>query len=143
MIPQALFTALHALGYMTLFSVLIAEHLLIRFPLTPKRTTTLFHLQWIYLGSWVLLLATGVVLGAVLFPIDLYLKNGIFHLKFTIVLIQLPLWWLFGWEIRRAGTDGDPAKWAVWVLRVHLLLTAVIPFLATLMARGYGYFGGQ
>lgn len=143
MIPQAIFTALHALGYMTLFSVLVAQHLLIHSPLTPWQSATLTKLHWIFLGAWLLLLATGVVLGAVLFPIELYLKNGIFHLKFTLVLILLPLWFLVGREVKRAGTERERAGWAVWVLRVQLLVTALIPLLATLMARGYGSFAGQ
>jgi putative membrane protein len=75
-----------------------------------------------------------------------YSKNWIFHTKITLfaligILSIHPT--VFFIRKRKGSADEVIAipKSVFWMLRLELLLLAIIPLLAGLMARGVGFFG--
>ncbi|MBN3035636.1 MAG: DUF2214 family protein [Bacteroidales bacterium] len=97
----------------------------------------------------IIVLATGL-LRFFLFGkgAEYYLGNGLFHVKITLfVLIGLlsifPTRKFLIWR-RQLRNNAEPdynsesLKRTLMIIRIELLLTALIPFLAVMMSRGYG-----
>jgi putative membrane protein len=139
---------IHFISIITLASVLVSEHLLLKKELTRLEITRLAKIDAIYGIAALFLLGAGLTLwfGNIGKPAVYYSKNWIFHLKVTLFITigLLSIYPTVFFIKNRKGNPTDvvaiPAK-LFWILRLELLLLFVIPLLATLMARGVGFFG--
>ena len=138
----------HYLSIYAAISGAVAVHLLLRKETRRSELGRAWVLQWMATIGLLLAFSTGLLQWFFgVHEAAFYSKNGIFHLKVTLVLVALGLAWPPLAFLRKAKA-GDPTemvtvpKAPVMALRLQLLLVvAVIPLLALLMARGVGYFG--
>ena len=128
--------------------MLISEHLLLRKSLTRGEISRLARIDAIYGIAALTLLAAGITLwlGGFGKPAIFYSKNWIFHFKITLFLV-IGLLSIYPTVFFLKNRKGDPAERitvpesVIWMLRAELLLLALIPLLAGLMAKGIGYYG--
>lgn len=140
---------LHFVAIFVLIALLVLEHQLFHLPLNFKRARSLFRVD----------LAFGIAAGAVLVTgalramrygkgLDYYLNNSFFHLKIglfvAIALLSIyPTVTFLKWRpALKAGQVPSitpaSARMVKTVIRVELLALLLLPFFATLMARGFG-----
>jgi putative membrane protein len=138
LITDALVSAFHYLGFMTLFAALIALHLIFNDEATVARQKRMLDLAYIFLAGWMLTLGTGLTKTFLLAPSALYMKNGLFHLKLTLFALMILLFIPLFLKVLKG-----PAlpTWIKHTLRINMLILIIIPILAALMARGVGFFG--
>ena len=148
---SALVAGLHYLGVMGLAATLSIEILTLKGMVSESALARLTRVDLFYGLSALLVLVTGVARviwfgkGA-----HYYLHNWIFQLKVGIFIVVglwsiLPTLRFIRW--RKAFSDNAvlPQEEQFCAMRkvvfseLHLL--AILPFLAALMARGFGYFG--
>ncbi|AWL00493.1 DUF2214 family protein [Stutzerimonas stutzeri] len=140
---------LHHLAILLLFGLLLLEHQLLRQPLTLARARSLFRIDIAFGITAAAVLASGLA-RAILYGkgLDYYLNNSLFHAKVGLfvavaVLSIYPTLTFLRWRPALAAgqapvlADGT-ARWVRLSLRLELLLLALIPLLAALMARGFG-----
>lgn len=137
----------HFLCIFAIVGALVSEHLLLA-PTLPRATIKrLATIDGIYGIAALLLLGAGFTLWfGVGKPADFYSRNWIFHLKlglFTLVGLLSLVPTIYFLKHRK----GDPTDTLtlpthlIWIVRIELLLLAIIPLTASLMAKGIGYFG--
>ena len=143
--------ALRYLHFVSIFAIvgtLTSEHLLLRKSLTRAEIGRIARIDAVYGIAALTLLTVGLTLwfGNVGKPSVFYSKNWIFHTKITLfaligILSIHPT--VFFIRKRKGPVDEVIAipKSVFWMLRLELLLLAIIPLLAGLMARGVGFFG--
>jgi putative membrane protein len=134
---------------MVLMGSLIAEHIILKPRITKEQIKSLATTDLIYGISAILVLATGLLRWFVYGKgSDFYLSNPIFHVKLTLFIIVgvlsiFPSIRFLKWN-RQAKNGELPdindkiVKKQLMFIRIELLLVAIIPLLAVLMARGYG-----
>jgi len=139
---------LHFLCIFTIVGSLVGEHLLLRKTLTRAEITRLSIIDAMYGIAALVLIMVGLTLwlGEVGKPSYYYSKNWIFHLKLTLFLTVglLSIYPTVFFIKNRKGNQTEVVTvppLVVWMLRIELLLVAIIPLLAGLMARGVGFFG--
>ncbi len=73
-------------------------------------------------------------------PADFYSKNPIFHLKVSLfVTVGLLSIWPTYYFIRHRKTEAQAIPgYLLRIIKIELILVALIPLLAVLMAQGYG-----
>ena len=141
---------IHFLGIMTLMAALVSEHLLIGGGFDLQRARQLVVVDLIY----------GVAAGAVLLTGILrmfyfgkgaafYLENPLYHAKlvlfvFLALLSVYPTVQFRSWRpgVKAAELpDVPPSRLLAMqrVIRLELLAVVLIPLLAVLMGRGFGY----
>jgi putative membrane protein len=143
--------ALRYLHFVSIFAIvgtLTSEHLLLRKSLTRAEIGRIARIDAVYGIAALTLLTVGLTLwfGNVGKPSVFYSRNWIFHTKITLfaligILSIHPT--VFFIRKRKGPVDEVIAipKSVFWMLRLELLLLAIIPLLAGLMARGVGFFG--
>ncbi len=149
---EAVAAYLHYLAIFVLFALLTYEHGLFRQTLDLEQARRLLRIDLAYGISAGLVLATGA--ARVLWfgkGLDYYLHNALFHAKLGLFLLVallsiLPTAVFLGW--RPALKAGQPpqisprqARLVTLLIRLELLALLIMPLLAALMARGFGYFG--
>lgn len=135
----------HYLGLAGLFAGLAVELALFRPRLEAALARRLAVADAVYGLGALLVLVTGLLrLFAGDKPAAYYGHNFVFHIKMTVFVLVLALsvWPTVRFLRGRKAPDGThveypPALGAL--LRVELVLLLVIPLLAVLMARGYGF----
>ena len=145
MISELIVRYFHFIGIFFVFASLVSEHLLIEPTMTRKAIRRLSVIDAIFGISAVLVLVTGLLLwfsyGK---PAVFYSKNPVFHTKvllFAIIGILSIYPTLFFLKNRK----GDPTdtvaipKRVLMLIRFELLLVAIIPLLAVIMAKGIPY----
>lgn len=138
---------LHFLSIFTIIAALTGEHLLLKDQLTRKEIRRISILDTIYGISALTLLLAGLSLWLwVGKPADFYSKNWIFHLKLTLFIIigLLSIYPTIFYLKQRKGEAEelvDVPKKVKMMVRLEILLLFIIPLLASLMAKGIGYFG--
>ncbi|WP_423148414.1 DUF2214 family protein [Rubrolithibacter danxiaensis] len=139
---------LHFISIFTVFSSLVAEHILLKKTLTRKEIGRIAGIDAIYGIAALSILVAGLTLwfGDVGKPAAFYSANWIFHTKITLfVLVGLLSIYPTVFFIRQRKGSQDEAveipKTVFLCLRIELLLLVIIPLLAALMAKGVGYFG--
>ncbi|WP_026998734.1 DUF2214 family protein [Eisenibacter elegans] len=136
----------HFLCIFAIVGALVGEHLLLKPTLSRQELRRLSRIDAIYGISALLLLAAGFTLWfGVGKPADFYTKNWIFHLKIGLfVLIGLLSIYPTVFFLQQSkGQDEELVSippLLVWCVRLELLALAIIPFCASLMARGIGTF---
>ncbi|MDG9928606.1 MULTISPECIES: DUF2214 family protein [unclassified Pseudomonas] len=148
---DAIAASLHYLSIFVLFALLTCEHILFRADLDHATARRLLRIDLAYGVTAGLVLATGLA-RVVWFGkgVDFYLHNWVFHAKVTLFILVgllsiLPTLTFFNWRndllAGKAPTiTPAQARRTIWVIRLELLLLVCLPFLASLMARGVGYF---
>ena len=140
---------LHYISLMALFATLFTEHLLIKPNISVQHAKSLVITDSIYGLSAITVLVTGL-LRLMYFGkgVPFYMKNPYFHTKLTLFIIIgiLSIWptreilrWRKGLKENKAPElDENKVKKLQMFIRVEILLVLIIPFLAVMMARGYG-----
>lgn len=148
---DAIAASLHYLSIFVLFALLTCEHILFRADLDQSTARRLLRIDIAYGISAGLVLVTGA--ARVLWygkGLDYYLHNWLFHTKVSLFILVgllsiLPTLTFFNWRnqlLAGQAPDISPAtaKRTIWVIRLELLILLCLPVLASLMARGVGYF---
>lgn len=146
--PEILLRYLHFVSIFTIAGVLVSEHLLLKKALTRAEIGRLARIDAVYGLAALTLLGVGFTLwlGGFGKPAVYYSQNWVFHLKLGLFLMIgiLSIYPTVFFIRNRKGDGGEmvtvPAS-IFWMLRLELILLALIPLLAGLMARGIGFFG--
>ncbi|MEK1906471.1 MAG: DUF2214 family protein [Pseudomonas sp.] len=146
---DAIAASLHYLSIFVLFALLTGEHLLFKPVMELQRARSLLRVDIAYGACAGVVLVTGA--ARVLWfgkGLDYYLHNSLFHAKVGLfILIGLlsiiPTLTFFNWRndlLAGKAPQISPAtaKRTLLVIRIELLLLVCLPFLASLMARGFG-----
>ena len=138
----------HFLCIFAIVGSLVSEHAMLKKSMTRREIGRLATIDAVYGIAAVILVIAGLTLwlGSVGKPAVFYTKNWIFHTKLTVFIIIglssiVPT--VFFTKNRKGNPDeivAVPAR-VFMMLRVELLLIAIMPLLAGLMAHGVGFFG--
>lgn len=146
---ESLVRYIHFLGIFAIVGALTVEHLLLKSQMTRAEIRRLSIIDGIYGIGAIVAVAAGLTLwfGGVGKPAEFYSKNFVFHTKVTLVVIMaiLSIFPTVYFLKNRKGTSPeelvDIPKRIKMFVRIQLLLLVIVPLLATLMAKGVGYFG--
>jgi putative membrane protein len=138
---------IHYLGIMVLMGSLITEHLVLNPSLTKNQVKSLATVDLIYGLSAILVLATGLLRWFVYGKgYDFYMSTPLFHIKITLFVILgllsiFPTRKYLKWKkMYKNGLDPDisakSVKGTLLFIRIELLIVAIIPLLAVMIARG-------
>lgn len=149
MTTDAWLAYLHFVSIIGLFSLLVSQTVLCRPGLSAELAQRLQRLDLAYGAFAVLALLTGLLrLYAGAKGSAFYVSNPVFHAKMTVyvavgLLSILPTVRFLQWSRAARATGRGPGDAAVQTVRrvlfAELLLAALLPLLATLMARGLGW----
>lgn len=139
---------LHFMSIFAIVGVLVSEYVLLKNNLTRAEIARLARIDAVYGLAALTLLAAGLTLwlGGFGKSTAYYTQNWVFHLKLTFFLVigLLSIRPTIFFLRNRKGDQNELVavpQSIIWMLRIELLLLAVIPLLAGLMARGVGFFG--
>jgi len=146
MSTEILLRYIHFICILTIAGTLVAENSIIRKTMFRSDINKLARIDSVYGLAALALVAAGLTLwlGSYGKPADFYSHNPIFHAKlglFAAVGIASIYPTVFFLKQRK----GDPADTVtipliiIRLLRLELVLLAIIPLLAGLMAKGIGY----
>jgi len=141
---------LHFIGIMVLMGSLVSEHLLLKPGINKTQIKSLAGIDLVYGISAIIVLTTGLLRWFVNGKgSEFYLSNPIFHIKVTLfvvlaVLSIFPTIRFMKWrkQIKQGNepeVDEKTVKRLLMFIRIELLILAVMPFLAVLVARGVGH----
>ena len=143
---EVLLRYIHFLSILLITATLAAEYVLVKDKLTRQEISRISFIDLIYGLASVSVFAAGLTLwlGAYGKPADWYSKNWIFHLKLTLLVIigLLSVYpTIFFLKNRKGNPDEQVAipSSIKKIITLELLLLALIPILAGLMARGIGF----
>jgi len=141
---------LHYIGIMALMGSLITEHVMLKPGITKEQVKSLVLVDMIYWISAGIVLITGLLRWFIVDPkgAEFFTKNHLFHIKITVFVVIVflsiyPTRKFLKWrrqvnasEIFEPG-EKEVKKQLIFI-RIELLLLAIIPLLAVLVARGTG-----
>ncbi len=146
--PEILITYFHYFSFLVLFAALVTEHLWTKNELNRKDALRLRTIDTIYGIATLVVIGTGIfkifVVGK---PSLYYFNNWCFFVKMGLFVVigLLSLWptWVILKNSRLAKKSPETATFKYPsslknILRLELLLIALIPLFAILMARGIG-----
>jgi len=143
---EVLLRYIHFLSILLITATLAAEYVLVKDKLTRQEISRISFIDLIYGLASISVFAAGLTLwlGAYGKPADWYSKNWIFHLKLTLLVIigLLSVYpTIFFLKNRKGNPDEQVAipSSIKKIITLELLLLALIPILAGLMARGIGF----
>lgn len=147
MSTEILLRYIHFISIFAIVGTLTAEHLLLKKQMTRAELRRIATIDAIYGIAALCLLAAGLTLwlGSFGKPAIYYTKNWVFHIKlglFALVGI-LSIYPTVFFIKNRKGNPTEVVTMPptiIMLLRIELLLVAIIPLLAGLMARGVGYY---
>ena len=146
---SAFIAYLHYVAMISIAVVLVVEHMICMPGMTGSRIRVLARLDLLYMGLALLALGSGAA-RVVWFGkgAAFYLHNPVFYIKlalfFAVGLISIPptLQYLRWMRSLESGATNVVADYQVLRVRrlivIELSLFALIPLMATLMARGIG-----
>jgi putative membrane protein len=139
---------IHFLCIFAIVGSLVSEHAMLKKSMTRREIVRLATIDAVYGIAAIILVIAGLTLwlGSIGKPAVFYSKNWIFHTKLTVfiavgLLSIVPT--VFFTKNRKGNPDeivAVPAR-VFMMLRLELLLIAIMPLLAGLMAHGVGFFG--
>lgn len=140
---------LHFIAIMALMGSLITEHLLLKPGITGAQIKSLAGIDLVYGLSALVVLGTGLLRWFVYGKgSEFYLSNPIFHVKLTLFMIMgivsiFPTLKFLKWKKQvKAGSDPTidekSIKRTLMFIRIELLIVAILPLLAVMVARGAG-----
>lgn len=136
---------LHFISIFAIVSTLVSEHLLLKKRMTRGQLGRIARVDAVYGIAALTLLAAGFTLwfGGFGKPTAFYSGNWIFHTKISLFLL-VGLLSIYPTVFFLRSRKGDPEEVVAvppkvfWMLRFELVLLAIIPLLAGLMAKGIG-----
>lgn len=140
---------LHIIAIMFLMGSLITEHLILKPVMTREQIKSLVAVDTVYGLSAAVVLITGLLRWFVYGRGSAYyLGNPLFHTKLTLFVIVallsiFPTIQFLKWR-KQVKAGIDPAigvrqvKGLLMYIRIEMLILALIPLLAVMIARGYG-----
>ncbi len=133
----------HFLGIMVLSSALLAQHLLISRTMAISQFKKLAVLDTVTGLSALFVFIPGLLLWFYVGkPSEFYSSNWVFHAKLTLFVVIAILSIFPTVFILRNRKSEEPnidiPRYIIIIVRVEIFLLMCIPFLAVLMARGYG-----
>ena len=141
---EILIRYLHFISLMFLVTAVIGQHYLLRKEMKRSEIASVQKLDILYAVMVVVVLATGFAqwfwVGK---PADFYAKNPVFHTKVSLFLI-VGVISAYPSAFFGKQKKGDPNELVdvpssiAWSIRAELVLLALMPLLATLMAKGIG-----
>jgi len=137
---------IHYLSFMCLFAALLVEHLIFKSEADNALAKRLGVIDAIYGVSALLVLTTGLLkVFAVGKPASYFMKNWIFHMKFTtfIIVALISIYPTIKFFKNRKGNADNLVQYPkslIHVIRLELTLVALMPLMGALMARGHGSF---
>ncbi|MFM7195920.1 MAG: DUF2214 family protein [Bacteroidota bacterium] len=145
MSTELLLRYLHFLSILAIAGTLTAEAILVKERMTRKTIGTVARIDLYYGIAAITLLAAGLTLWltGIGKPAEWYTRNWIFHLKLTL-FVAIGLLSIYPTVFFLKKRKGDPDEEVPvpilirYSIYTELLLLAVIPMLAGLMARGIG-----
>ena len=146
---EILIPYLHYIAIMALMGSLISEHLILKPGITGQQVKSLAGIDLVYGIAAIVVLATGLLRWFVYGKgSEFYLSNPIFHAKLTLfvvigVLSIFPTVKFMKWkkQIKKGenpAIDDKAVKRLLMFIRIELLLVAILPLLAVMIARGAG-----
>lgn len=147
MTAEILVKYLHFLCIFGIVGALVSEHLLLKETMTRAQIKRLARIDGVYGLAALLLLAAGLTLWfGVGKPAEFYSKNYLFHTKVGLfVLIGLlsivPTVFFLKNQKGDLTEEVKIPTHIKMLVRLELLILFIIPLLASLMAKGIGYFG--
>lgn len=146
---EILIPYLHYIAIMALMGSLISEHLILKPGISGQQIRSLAGIDLVYGIAAIVVLATGLLRWFVYGKgSEFYLSNPLFHLKLTLFVVMgvlsiFPTVKFLKWrkQIKRGESpdiDNKAAKRLLMFIRIELLLVAIIPLLAVMIARGVG-----
>jgi putative membrane protein len=139
---------LHYIGIMAMMGALVTEHVLLKPGMKKSQILSLAMVDTIYGMSALLVLASGLLRWFIVDPkgMEFFNTNPLFHIKVTLfvviaVLSVFPTLKFMKWRKLAKQDDSftvsveDPKK-QLMIIRIELLLLAVIPLLAVMVAAG-------
>ena len=142
---EILLRYVHFISVFAIVSTIVSEHILLKKTMTRAELTKVARVDAVYGIAALTLLAAGFTLwlGGIGKPAAFYSNNWIFHTKITCfalvgILSIYPT--VFFLRNRKGNADEVvtvPSR-VFWMVRFELILLAIIPLLAGLMARGIG-----
>ena len=126
---------------------LISEHLILKPSIKKEQIRSLATIDLIYGLAAIIVLATGLLRWFVYGKgYDFYMSTPLFHIKLTLFIILgvlsiFPSIKFYKWNKQvKGGEEPDinekGVKKLLMFIRIELLLIAIIPLLAVLIARG-------
>lgn len=144
MIAEILVRYVHFIALFVWIGALTSEHLLLKPQMSRAEIARLARIDAVYGLSAVLVVAAGLTLWfGVGKPADFYSSNWIFHTKVGLAVIVglLSIYPTVFFIKNRKGQQDEtidiPSNVKL-LIRVQLAIMIIIPFLATLMAKGIG-----
>ena len=141
---EILIRYLHFISLMFLVTAVIGQHYLLRKEMKRSEIACVQKLDILYAVMVVVVLATGFAqwfwVGK---PADFYANNPVFHTKVSLFLI-VGIISAYPSVFFGKQKKGDPNELVdvpstiTWSIRAELALLALMPLLATLMAKGIG-----
>lgn len=140
----------HYLGIMVMFSALLGEHLLLGGALDRESVRRIVITDRVYAGSAALVLISGITRLALFGKgVAFYAGSALFHVKIGmfVVLVLLSIYPTVQFLSWRAATSHDDAasvpadrqRSLRRIINVELAIMGLIPLIAVLMGRGFGY----
>ncbi|MEM8525144.1 MAG: DUF2214 family protein [Bacteroidota bacterium] len=136
----------HFISIFAIVSSIVAEHLLLKDQMTRQEIKRVAVLDSVYGISAITLLAAGMSLWFLVGkPAEYYSQNWIFHLKIGLFVVVglLSIYPTVFFLKNRKGEAEEVVKVPKMIkmmIRLELLILFVMPFLASMMAKGIGAF---
>lgn len=139
---------LHYLGIMALMGSVITEHIILKPNLSAEQIKNLGVVDLIYGISAAIVLVTGLLRWFMVDPkgAGFFNSNPLFHIKVTLfvavaILSVIPTLKILKWNRQlknglAVNVSEKEAKKQLMFIRIELLLLAIIPLLAVLVAGG-------
>jgi putative membrane protein len=146
MLLEILLRYLHFISIFAVVSTVVAEHLILKPQMTRREIKRLSSIDGVYGLASILVVGAGLTMWfGVGKPAEYYTQNWIFLTKMGLFVI-VGLLSIYPSVFFARQRKGDPAELVElpnsikWSIRAELLLLALIPLMATLMARGIGAY---
>ena len=139
---------LHYIGIMALMGSLITEHLILKPGINRQQIKSLAMVDLIYGISAAIVLISGLLRWFVVDVkgVEFFTKNPLFHIKLTLFVIMVILsifpttkfltWHNLSKKGETVEVSEKDTKKQLMFIRIELLLLAIIPLLAVMVAAG-------
>lgn len=135
----------HFFGIFVIFSILSAQHLLVKDELEPISIKKIAALDMVYGVSALAVLLFGLGLWwGVGKPADYYTHNPLFHAKVGLFVLTGVLSFIptrFYLKHKHSGQPVTVPRSIIMIIRIELTLLVIVALLAVLMAQGVGLNG--
>ncbi|MCB0707600.1 MAG: DUF2214 family protein [Saprospiraceae bacterium] len=148
MTTEILVRYFHFIAIFGVVSSLVVEHALVKPRMSGQELRRFMNFDAVYGISALLVVAAGLLLWfGVGKPAEFYTKNFLMHTKVTLFIVVGLISIIPSVKMSKLKKSAGPQdlvdipKSVVMIIRMELLIVFLLPLLASLMAKGVGYFG--